>query len=58
MNNGANTMIDYMVRDLLWNDYLVFQTEMEARDYVANELADNSDYNEDSFIIFKRERIA
>ena len=51
-------MIDYMVRDLLWNDYLVFQTEEEARDWVANAMADNSDYGENDFIIFKRERIA
>lgn len=51
-------MIDYMVRDVLWNDYAVFATEMEARDYVALALADNSDYSESDFIIYKRERIA
>lgn len=51
-------MIDYMVRDILWNEYAVFKTEMEARDYVANMLADYPDYNESDFIIYKRERIA
>lgn len=51
-------MIDYMVRDTLWNDYVVFPTEMEARDYVALSLADNTDYNESDLIIYKRERIA
>lgn len=51
-------MIDYMVRDTLWNDYRVFKTEEEARNYVATTLADNSDYNESDLIIYKRERIA
>lgn len=51
-------MIDYMVRDILWNEYAVFKTEMEARDYVANLLADNADYNESDLVIYKRERIA
>lgn len=50
-------MVDYMVRDNLWNEYRVFKTEMEARDYVANILADNSDYDESDLIIYKRERL-
>lgn len=58
METEGNQMIDYMVRDTLWNEYCVFKTEMEARDYVANLLADNADYNESDLIIFKRERIA
>jgi hypothetical protein len=51
-------MFDYMVLDHLWHDYIVFQTEEEARDYVANQLADNGDYSESDLIIFKRERLA
>lgn len=51
-------MIDYMVRDVLWNEYCVFQTEMEAREYVAKALADDVTYNESDFVIYKRERIA
>lgn len=58
METEGNHMIDYMVRDILWNEYCVFKTEMEARDYVANLLADNSDYNESDLVIYKRERIA
>ena len=56
--DGDTSMIDYMVRDILWNEYAVFKTEMEARDHVANILADNTDYNESDFVIYKRERIA
>lgn len=58
MEMKGNRMIDYMVRDVLWNEYCVFKTEMEARDYVANLLADNTDYNKSDLVIYKRERIA
>ena len=51
-------MIDYMVRDNLWNEYCVFQTEMEAREYVAKWLTDDPSYSENDFVIYKRERIA
>lgn len=51
-------MIDYMVRDVLWNDYRIFATEEEARDYVAKALADDVSYGENDFTIYKRERIA
>lgn len=50
-------MVDYMVGDVLWNEYCVFKTEEEARNYVANLLADNADYNESDLVIYKRERI-
>lgn len=50
-------MIDYMVRDVLWNEYAVFATEMEAREYVATMLADYPDYGENDFVIYKRERL-
>ena len=58
METEGNQMIDYMVRDVLWNEYCVFQTEMEAREYVAKALADDVTYNESDFVIYKRERIA
>ena len=45
-------MIDYMVRDVLWNDYIVFHTEMEARDYVAKAVADDASDSESDLIIY------
>jgi len=53
-------MIDYMVRDWLWNEYVIRPTLEEAKEYVARQLAYYPDYNEDGsdFVIYKRERIA
>ena len=50
-------MVDYMVRDTVWNDYAVFATEQEARDYVQNCLDTDPASARADFVIFKRERI-
>jgi hypothetical protein len=50
-------MVDYMVRDTVWNDYAVFTTEQEARDYVQVCLDTDPASARTDFVIFKRERI-
>lgn len=57
MTKGNNMNITYQVWDRLWNDYSVFQTEQQARDWIAKQV-DNypgSDYKD--FKIYKREEL-
>lgn len=50
-------MIDYMVRNVTWNEYVTYKTLEEAKDYVAKELEWDPSAKESDFIIYKRERI-
>jgi len=56
-SRGDKAMVDYMVRDTVWNDYSVFATEQEARDYVQVCLDTDPASARTDFVIFKRERI-
>lgn len=52
-------MVQYMVQDTFFETCVVFNTEMEARDYITTMLAKSPDYYAKSdFILYKRERIA
>lgn len=50
-------MIDYMVRNISWNEYVTFQTLEEAKAYIAKELEWDDSASPAHFIIYKRERI-
>lgn len=50
-------MTDYMVRDTLWNEYAVFATEQEARDYIDYCVDTYPESDRKDYILFKRERI-
>ena len=51
-------MVDYMVKDFLYNDYCVFATEEEARGYIKESLDNYPEMSITDFAIYKRERIA
>lgn len=53
-------MVDYMVidyTDYTGHDYILFKTEQEARDYIAEQV-DTGDYTSEDFAIFARNRLA
>lgn len=50
-------MIDYMVRNISWNEYTTFQTLEEAKAYIAKELDWDPTAKPSDFVIYKRERI-
>lgn len=50
-------MIDYMVRNTCWNEYVTFQTLEEAKAYIAKELDWDPSAKASDFVIYKRERI-
>ena len=50
-------MIDYMVRNTCWNEYVTFQTLEEAKAYIAKELEWDPAASPAHFVIYKRERI-
>ena len=50
-------MIDYMVRNVTWNEYVVAATLEEAKAHVAKQLSWDPSAKPSDFIIYKRERI-
>lgn len=50
-------MIDYMVRNTMWNDYIVAPTLEEAKAHIAKELGWDPSAKAADFVIYKRERI-
>jgi hypothetical protein len=50
-------MIDYMVRNTLWNEYIVCSDLEAAKAHIAKELGWDPSAKASDFVIFKRERI-
>jgi hypothetical protein len=50
-------MIDYMVLDTLWGEYVAFESEEMARDYIKEKLDEDPAASIIDFVVYKRERL-
>lgn len=47
----------YQVWDKLWNDYMIFQSEAAARDWIKETVDSHLGSNYTDFVIYKREEL-